>query len=293
MTILAYLIYIVVLLPLSLIPLPVLYLISDFFGLIIFRMIGYRKAVILKNLRLSFPEKPEQEIQLIRRKFERNFTDIFIAENIKGLSPFVFPLKRMMSFSNLEVLEKLYVEKKGIILSSGHFGNWELLAHLGIHPSFKHRLIGIYKVQSPIADTLVKIARTKSGAGMIPMEDVMRSFSANPEELKAYIFIGDQSPAAPKTAHWMNFLHQDTGVVNGTEKTAKIFDYAVVYVEIVRRKRGRYHISYSLVTDKPKETAKGEITERATQMLEESILKHPDNWLWSHRRWKHSRPEQK
>ncbi len=290
MTFLGYLIYAFILFPLSLIPLPILYVMSSGMRFILFDAIGYRKLVIWNNLKNSFPDKTDSELKLIQSKFQRNFCDIFFAETIKGLSPFTFYLKRMMKVNNLELLEELYTKNRGVIISSGHFGNWELQAHLPYHEKFRHHLVGIYKVQSTIADLVMKISRGKSGADLVPMENVKRSFSTPAEKPKAYLFIGDQSPANPKSAHWMTFLNQETGVQFGTEKSAKVYDYAVVYLEIVRLQRGRYELNFSLVTDTPKSLPSGEITELQTRKLEESIRRQPDNWLWSHRRWKHKKP---
>ncbi len=293
MQVIGYLVYGLLLLPLSLIPMPVLYALSSGLSILVFNIIGYRKAVIRTNLQKSFPNKSIKELQAIEKAFHRNFCDVFFAENIKGLSPFKGYLKRMLTFSNLEVMEKLYAEKRGVIISAGHFGNWELLAHLQTSPRFKHQIMAVYKVQSVIANLLLKLSRGKSGAKLVPMEAVKRSFDASRNHLNAYLFIGDQSPANPKMAHWTTFLNQETGVVVGSEKLAKIYDYAVVYTEIRREKRGGYQVDFQLVSDNPKETETGEITTKCTRLLEQSIIKNPDNWLWSHRRWKHSNPNKK
>ncbi len=290
MIFLGYLIYGLILFPLSLIPLPLLYLFSDFVGLILFRVIGYRKDVIRKNLKNSFPEKTAQELEKIEREFYRNFCDIFIAENIKGLSPFTGYLRRMMKFSNDEIMEQLHQQRRGVIIVAGHYGNWELLAHLQQSKHFKFHMLGIYKVQSTIADLILKISRGKSGTELVPMEQVKRSFETKRGSVDAYIFIGDQSPGNPKSAYWTTFLNQETGVQFGSEKFAKLYDYAVVYAEIKRVKRGRYQISFELLTDTPKQTTSGEITELHTRALEKTIQQSPSSWLWSHRRWKHCNP---
>lgn len=256
----------------------------------LFGVVGYRKQVIRTNLERSFPDKSAKELEDIELKFQRNFCDIFFAETIKGLSPFKGYLKKMIRFSNVEIMTTLFEQNKGAILISGHFGNWELQAHLSLAPQFNHTVVGIYKVQSTIADLIMRIVRGKSGAELIPMEGVKRSFETSGDKLNAYLFIGDQSPANPKSAYWTTFLNQETGVLFGTEKTARIYNYAVVYVEIARIKRGQYQINYTLVTDTPKETKVGEITTKHTQLLEQSIIRQPESWLWSHRRWKHTNP---
>ncbi|MBA3972565.1 MAG: hypothetical protein H0X46_10595 [Bacteroidetes bacterium] len=91
----------------------------------------------------------------------------------------------------------------------------------------------------------------------------------------------------------MTFLNQDTGVLYGAEKFAKEYDQPVLYGRINKVKRGHYSFEFAETTLHPKETAQGEITEMVTRMLEKDIIKDPQYWLWSHRRWKHKRPEGK
>ncbi|MES2628733.1 MAG: lysophospholipid acyltransferase family protein [Bacteroidota bacterium] len=289
----AYLIYGILLFPLSLIPLPLLYLFSDILRFILFDLIGYRKKVIRTNLRNAFPEKSERELRSIEFKFQRNFCDIFFAETIKNLSPFGWHINKMITFRNQEVMKDQFDKKRNVILVCGHYGNWELMAHLSRGDLFRHHVLAIYKVQSVIADTILKIARRRSGVELVPMDSVKYFFEHPNAKPQSIIFIGDQSPPNPKSAYWTTFLNQETGVLYGTEKMARIFDYSVVYIEISRKGRGRYVFDFRLITETPKSTKNGEITESHTQLLEQSIRKQPEAWLWSHRRWKHKKPAEK
>jgi KDO2-lipid IV(A) lauroyltransferase len=105
------------------------------------------------------------------------------------------------------------------------------------------------------------------------------------------IFGIDQSPGDPRKAHWMPFLNQDTPVVFGAEKYARECDLPVVYGVVRKRRRGYYELEFRDVTDAPATLAHGEIVEKVTQLLEEDIRREPQYWLWTHRRWKHRRPE--
>ena len=75
----------------------------------------------------------------------------------------------------------------------------------------------------------------------------------------------------------------------GTEKLAKRYDSAVVYSEIRRVKRGYYELDATLITENAAETSEMEITEKYVQLLEQTIRRNPQYWLWSHRRWKRKR----
>jgi len=113
------------------------------------------------------------------------------------------------------------------------------------------------------------------------------------EHPKAIIFGSDQSPSNPKRAYWIKFLNQDTGVLFGVEKYAKEYNWPVIYVTIYKMKRGHYEVEYKLITETPNEQPYGSITEKFTKAIENNIIEHPQYWLWSHKRWKHKRPEDK
>ena len=87
----------------------------------------------------------------------------------------------------------------------------------------------------------------------------------------------------------MTFLKQDTAVAMGAENYAVKYDLPVIYAHLRPIERGRFNLRFTLLTDQPKESASGEITEMHAQMLEKQISAEPQYWLWSHRRWKKKR----
>jgi len=90
-------------------------------------------------------------------------------------------------------------------------------------------------------------------------------------------------------AYWVQFLNRETAFLNGMEKHANLNNLPVVYMDVQRIRRGYYTIELSVLTTKPGELEKGALTEMYARKLESIILKKPENWLWSHRRWKYSR----
>jgi KDO2-lipid IV(A) lauroyltransferase len=111
----------------------------------------------------------------------------------------------------------------------------------------------------------------------------------NRGELNMTAFIADQTPA-PEGAYWTTFLNQDTPVFRGSELIARKINYPVVYATVKRVKRGYYEMFVDLLSEVPKSTSDGEISELHTRRLERDIIAQPEVWLWSHRRWKHKRP---
>lgn len=280
--------YYLVILPISILPYFLLYRISDLLFLIFYGF-GYRKKVIYGNIKRSFPEKSDAAHRRIARSFYRHFADL-IVESLKVFTISEKEVDQRMKFSNPELVNKYFDQGKSVILAGGHFNNWELFA-VAIDKAVKHRSIAIYKPLSNVFfDEKMRATRSKYGLEMIAIKDVKPVFERNRNELTLTIFGTDQSPGNVKKAHWMNFLNQDTAVLFGTEKFAIEYNYPVVFGCIHKRSRGHYEVEFRELIQDPSATVHGQITEAHTRMLEQDIIKHPEFWLWSHRRWKRSRP---
>jgi KDO2-lipid IV(A) lauroyltransferase len=75
------------------------------------------------------------------------------------------------------------------------------------------------------------------------------------------------------------------------ERFAREYNYPVVFVELIRKERGKYIMSFEPIANPDyAELPKGEIIERFARRLEKSIIQYPEQYLWSHRRWKHTKP---
>ena len=272
----------------SLLPFWFLYRVSDLFFVIIYYVLGYRKKVVMDNLRNSFPDKSEKELKKIAFDFYRYLCDLFL-ETFKTLT---ISKKQMLAHCKMnENTQKLfdyyYEQKRSIILVMGHFGNWEWAGN--VVDSNKHQLYVIYhQLSNKYFNQLVIKMRTRFGTKLIEMKSTLRDMVTNRKDITATAFIADQTPF-PESAYWTTFLNQDTPVFTGTEKIASKLNYPVVYVSVKRIKRGYYEIFGELLFENPKETKEGEISEAHTRRLEKDIIAQPEIWLWSHRRWKHKR----
>jgi KDO2-lipid IV(A) lauroyltransferase len=252
-------------------------------------VLGYRKEVVLRNLRNSFPEKSEKDIQIISRRFYRYFCDLFL-ETFKTLS---ISRKTMLKHCRLgestqRLFDQLAADNQSIMVVMGHLGNWEWAGNT-FSICCRHQLYVIYHpLSNKYFNALMIKMRTRFGTKLIPMKDTLREMLNNRKTLSATAFIADQSPQ-PDRAYWMHFLHQDTPVFLGIEKIALKIRYPLVYVSVKRVKRGYYELSAERI-ELPSEGGRpGEITELHTKKLEADIKARPETWLWTHRRWKHSR----
>jgi len=266
-----------------------LYKLSDIFRFLIFDVIQYRKKVIIENLHNSFPEQDDGTIREIARKYYRNFTDI-IFETIKLRSISKNDLFRRFEVET-SLLDQYYEQKRNLIVVAGHLGNWEML-NLFASAKLSYQIVVVYhELANNAFEDWFKKVRTQFGTEMVPMKDAFVKAVTPRDKPFIYILINDQSPI-PEKAYWTKFLNQETGVFRGVELIARRLNAPVLYMGVLRNewKRGFYKFYFELITESPKEEPNNKILEKQINYLEKDILKQPDNWLWSHRRWKHNRP---
>lgn len=265
-------------------------MVSDGIYLLLYYVIGYRKKVVGENLAKAFPEKGTLERERLRKDFYRYFCDL-VLETFKTLTISKKNMLRHCSMDqkSLALLNRFAEEGESVILVLGHHGNWEWAGNT-FSLSCAHRLYVIYHpLSNRYFDRLMYRMRTRFGTRLITMQDTYKEMVRHKGALTATAFIADQTPQ-PGSAHWMQFLHQDTPVFLGTERIATKMKRTVLYVSVKKVKRGYYRlvIDEKNIMD-PQAFEAGGLTEVHTRRLEEEIRQQPETWLWTHRRWKHKR----
>lgn len=284
----AILFYLIIL-PISKLPYFLLYKVSDFFYVVMYNVVGYRKKVVLDNLRQCFPEKSEQEIRHICSAFYRHFCDL-VVESLKNFSITKEQAQARMLSLNPEVLNAYAERGQSVIIVGGHYANWELWA-VAAPPTLKHKVVAIYKqLSNAFFDKKMRSSRGNFGLHLVSTKAFGEYYKAHLHECTATVFAIDQSPSNPNKSIWIKFLGRDTATLFGAEKNATEYNRPVVYGKVRKVKRGYYTISYETVFDNPANTQKGEITQRVHDILEQEIRIQPEFWLWSHKRWKHQKP---
>ena len=270
-------------------PYWLLYLKSDLCYLLVYHVAHYRRKVVRQNLLHSFPEKDMKEIKTIEKRFYRNLCDLFVeAPKMMCMGPDGY--SKRITYVNPEVLEPLFEQQKSIFYAIPHSGNWEWFGKM--IPSFaSHHNVAVYKkVKSPVFDELMLYMRTKGiSAEPVEADSAFKHLVKYRNRWNAVLMIADQTPHGLDSDYWTEFLHQDTCWFTGMERMAKALDYAIVFVAMQRKGRGCYEVRYELIADNPKATEEGQIMEKYVSCVERFIQANPDNWLWSHRRWKHQR----
>lgn len=273
---------------LSRLPLPILYGISDVLSFLLLHVIRYRRAVVLENLMLSFPEKSSTEIKQIAKGFYKNLGDL-IVETIKQPSlPPEFFLTHI-KFPNIELIQDRILAGHTIIGMSSHQANWEWIpAALVLN---KMPVDGIYKpLTSPFFEKLMLHIRSHLGPVPTPMNALPRQMVIRKNIPRIIGLISDQVPDVPEQAYWTDFLHRDSPFYPGSERLARSRKMAVFFFDIVRVRRSYYEVTFRLIAEPPYDNLPlGAIMEGYRDVLETSIRNNPSDWLWSHKRWKHWR----
>lgn len=270
---------------LRLLPFRLLYVFSDFLVFLLYRMIGYRKAVITENLRTAFPEKSAEEIKQITLETYRNLTDVTL-ETIKSFTTPVTEIQRRCQVLNPEIVADVLNQGQSVMLVGSHVNNWEYAA-LAMPMCFDQPMFGVYKpLTNKVIEDYMTGKRGRGGIAPIPMEVVLGVMRKQQRTVASYMFIADQSPSSRKRAHWVTFFGRPTACLPGTDVLARTFDYPVFSYRIKRIKRGFYTVEFAPLWLDPKESSEGEITRLYKRLLEEEIRQNPESWLWSHKRWK-------
>ncbi len=270
---------------LSRLPLGLLYGVSDVLAFLTMYVVRYRRPMVAKNLRRSFPEKTPAEIRIITRAFYRNLTDV-IVETFKGLTISEEALRQRVRFHGMEPVEACYQRGQSVILLTTHQCNWEWLLLAGCS-YLSHPVDAVYK---PLAnkkmDAMMRKARARFGGQPIPKDRVLREVIRRKDQVRAIAVVADQTPAPGTSRHWMKFLHQESGFYRGIEQLPKAAQYPTFFVAMQRARRGYYDVSFILIGTPPYENEALSILPQYAKQAERMIRQQPANWLWSHDRWK-------
>ena len=275
----------------ALLPMRILYILSDILYFLIYYVIGYRIKVVRKNLSDSFPEKTDIELRRLERRFYHHFAD-YIVETIKLAHISLSELQQRGFIVNPEVLNDLLDKGHSCcMLLMGHYGNWEWLS--GSTTRLKDcRMYQIYRpLNNQAIDKLFIYLRTKFGSFGIKKNDTLRDIIALKREgiRSLVIFLADQTPSPSNLHYWTTWLNRDTPMLTGPERIARKLNIPVIYLDVRQLRRGYYDATLQIISENPKDTPEFWITEQYARMMERSILRDPAYYLWTHKRWKHKK----
>jgi Kdo2-lipid IVA lauroyltransferase/acyltransferase len=278
---------------LSLLPLSVLYVLSDVLFVLVYHVFRYRRKLVRKNLKDSFPEKKESDIIKIEKGFYSFLCD-YIVESMKLLTISKRNLQRRMVFKGVETVDKIVEDGQSCAIYLGHYCNWEWITSLPLYVTKNAQCGQIYHpLENKDFDRLFLNLRERMGSVCISMAETLRRIVEFKQKGKQVVigYISDQVPYWNNIHYWTDFLHHDTPVLTGTERIAKSANHAVFYMDVRCVRRGYYECEFKLITREPKKYKDFELTERYFRELEKTIQREPKYWLWSHNRWKRTHEE--
>lgn len=277
----------------SLMPFGVLYGIADFIFVLVYYVVRYRRKIVAKNMRESFPELSKKELKATERKFYRNFAD-YIVETIKLNNISDEEIKRRMVFKNMDIIDRLFDEKRSIAAYFSHCGNWEWVPSITLwtrHTTGKD--VEFCQVYRPLKnkwyDEYMLRLRSRFNSLSFKKKTVLRDLLLLRRRQMPSItgFMSDQKPSKGDESHIVKFLNHPSAVITGTEQVARKLDMAVVYFDMHKLSRGHYELDVKLITDNTSTMEPMAITDTYVKFLEETIKRNPSIWLWTHNRWKH------
>jgi len=269
-------------------PLPILYVFADIICFVAYRIAGYRKKVVFRNLKKSFPEKAEKEIKKLARKYYKHMADL-IVETIHGLTISEKELIKRVNVKNYQLLNDYHDKGLSIVMMTSHQNNWEWLTHCLTYLS-KAEVNGAYaKLKSPFSENLMMKTRTRFGGRFIEKKVIIRDLIKRKDVIKIVGMVSDQSPVFDDKRYWTTFLNQETAFFTGSEKIARKFGMPVLYAKVDKVRRGYYEIEYIVIDEPPFNPEPDSITKGFVELVEDHIKESPSTWLWSHKRWKMKR----
>ncbi len=271
----------------GILPFPLIYGLANLVRFFIYRVFGYRKLVIRQNLQNSFPNITKEEVNRLTGLIYRNLTDVLL-EGIKSFTIAKSSIKKRHRIINPDILEPLYKTGRNIICVTAHYANWEW-GSLSASMNTSYNVVAFYKpLSNKYIDKFVRWSRSRFGTTLASIKETTLTFEKYQNTQTIFLMASDQSTTKKMRdkAYWIRFLNQDTAFLHGLENHARNSNCHVVYVDVQRVKRGYYTVELSILAENPNDLPVGGITELYARKLEKVILKKPENWLWSHRRWK-------
>ena len=273
----------------SLLPFPLIYLISDFVAFFLKNIFCYRKRVVYQNIKKTNLKLSTQQISSLVSEFYTHFSDVFF-EMIKLDGMNKKQIAEKFVLKNQKLINDYYKDNKSVILMASHYGGFEWCSTLDYF--FKHKVVAIYTpLKDKVLNEIVYKSRSKHGIKFVPRTNSFNEIIKLEKSNSNFIYglAADQSPQIRTINYWTNFLGVETLFFTGSERLAKELDIPVVFGEMKKIKRGKYQMEFKLIADKPLKLKEKEITEIYKKMVENQIKTNPSYYFWTHRRFKHEK----
>lgn len=261
---------------------------ARFLGRRAYGLFGFRREIVLDNLKNAFPNEPSERLDSIARSvFENVATSLFELLWFPNLTP--GHISKLVDFPDEDLFRKLHSQEKGVVIVTAHIGNWEFIP-TGVHVKTGIPVHSVYKPQSNrLIDRQVEHFRTMFGNSVVPMGPAVREILRALQKGDAVLVAADQS--APKESLRMEFFGRSVPVFQGPAAFSLKTGAPMMAMFAIRKSDGRYMVRSVVVPmdglDDSEESIR-KLTERHVKVTEAVIREFPALWMWTHRRWKHA-----
>lgn len=255
---------------------------------IFYYLIPIRKQVTKENLKHAFPDYSDKKIDQIAYNSYKSFLITFV--EILYLPWLTLEqIKKIISFENIQLIKQLYDKQNGVILMSGHFGNWEYIATSGAANLNLKFSVVVKPQRNQFVDRWMNKARTKWNNEVVPLGLSIRNIYSVLANKGIIAMVADQR--GPEESIKLEFFGRKTSVYTGPAVLSIKTNAPIVYSLAVRQKDYSYKAKVTEISreDLPEDYDEKVkvLSERILRYLEDYIKEYPEQWLWMHRRWKH------
>ncbi len=275
----------------SLLPFPLIYLLSDLVAFLLKNIFCYRKSVVYQNIKKTNLNLSTQQISTLVSEFYTHFSDVFF-EMIKLDQMNKKQIAEKFVLKNQNLINDYYKDNKSVILMASHYGGFEWCSTLDYF--FKHKVVAVYTpLKDKLLNEIVYKSRSKHGIKFVPRTNSVNEIIKLEKSNNKFIYglAADQSPQIRTINYWTNFLGVETLFFTGSERLAKELNIPVVFGEMKKICRGKYQMEFKLISDNPLKSKDKEITEIYKNMVENQIKINPSYYFWTHKRFKHEKSD--
>lgn len=266
--------------------------IGERIGALGYRPLGIRRNVVERQIAAAFPDLGAQKVRTLARRSYAHLGRTTIETALLSSVGERGVLDLVAEASGWESLEAARAHGRGLVLVTGHFGNWELA---GAYVAARGIPIDvIVRGQSnPLFEKFLEETREALGMRVVPDGEAVRRTPRSLREGRAVAFVSDQG-VRTLASTFVPFFGRPAKTPRGAAVFALRFDAPVFFVAAVRRPDGRYHLVVEPVVAPrtgDREEDSDAIVLRFTQILEAWVRRAPEQYFWHHRRWKRQPPD--
>jgi KDO2-lipid IV(A) lauroyltransferase len=255
-------------------------------GRLVYQVDAFHRRIALDNLQRALGTRSEAERRDIARGMFQHFGSLLLELlRFRTLSP--ERVRELVEIEGEERVWQAYQQERGVLFFTGHFGYWEM--HAITHPlRFRPIAVLARPLDNPQLHVLLEHIRTRTGNSVIYRQGAVRKVLRELSSNRGIAILIDQHLHTPD-AVYVDFFRRPAATTSALAALALRTGAPVIPVFALPLPHGRYRFIYEHAVEPPREDSADAIrdfTQRCTDVLEMYVRRHPELWLWMHRRWR-------